>query len=540
MNVFIIAVLALVPQVQSYRITDRTLPAEGYRIRIGADGKADVSAADDAGRFYARKTLKQLPKDAKDLEIEDWPAFRWRGIHLDESRHFFGAAAVKKLIATMADHKLNVLHWHLVDDSGWRIDVPGYPEVAKTGATRGSRKGRHWLRDLEDGTYGPYFYTTEELKGVIAFAKENFVTIVPEIEIPGHASQLLSKCYPQFACDPKKPGGVFCLGNDEGLGFLDAAVDYVADLFPGEFVHIGGDEVNRKVWSTCAKCKARAKELGLKDTDALQNWVTRRYAGRLAKKGKRIIGWDEILDGGELPEDAAVMSWRGTEGGLKAVAAGREAVMCPHWNCYFDYTQCVKDDPVPYPCFVPPVPVSKVYEFDPLAGIPAEKRRFVIGGQCCNWTEWTCTPAELEWKIWPRACAIAEVFWTAPAKRDYDEFAARLAAHRPRLLAVDVNAAPIAPRDGVYLEPRPRKVKLTLGTLDVHTNVVTEALCKFTEDKSIAPGGYAMEIHFERKVTIRHSDAAGKARAMSALKDLARPDGRKLKDLSFSCMEIED
>ena len=534
---------ALVPQVQSYRITDRTLPAEGYRIRIGADGAIRLDVADKAGEFYAKRTLKQIlfqggPKGP--LEIEDWPAYRWRGIHLDESRHFFGVAAVKKLIATMADFKLNVLHWHLVDDSGWRIDVPGYPEIAKAGATRTAKKGKNWLRDLEDGTYGPYFYRTEEIKRVIRFAKENFVTIVPEIEIPGHASQLLSKCYPKFACHPSEPGGVFCLGNDEALKFLDAAVDYVADLFPGEFVHIGGDEVNRKVWSTCTKCRARAKAEGLKDTAELQNWVTRRFAARLAKKGKRIIGWDEIADGEGLPKDVAVMDWCGKGRGAKAVREGHDIVVCHHWNCYFDYTQCVKDDPVPYPVGVPPVPVSKVYAFDPLKDIPAEGRAHVLGGQCCNWTEWTCKPEELEWKIWPRACAIAENFWTAPKKKDYAEFAKRLESVREQLVEFGVNAAPIAPEDGVYLNPRPKKLKLTLGTLTVPTNAVTAAICKFTKDAALPSGGYAMEIHYDRGITVKHADEKGRERALKALKGLKRPDGRKMDELSFSCMEVED
>ena len=537
---------ALVPQVQSYhsrpslRSVERPLPAEGYRIRIDADGQADVSAADAAGRFYAAKTLKQLGKTKGPLEIEDWPAYRWRGIHLDESRHLFGKETVKKLIRTMADFKLNVLHWHLVDDVGWRIDVPGYPEVAKTGATRWARKGRNWLRDVTDGQYGPYCYTADDIREILAVAKENFVTVVPEIEIPGHASHLLKTCYPQFACDPKKPSGVFCLGNDEGLKFLDAAVDYVADLFPGKFVHIGGDEVNRKVWSTCAKCRARARSEGLASTDELQNWVTKRFAARLAKKGKRIIGWDEIADGKDLPKDVAVMDWCGKGRGAKAVREWHDIVVCHHWNCYFDYTQCVKDDPVPYPVGVPPVPVSKVYAFDPLQGIPENCRGRVLGGQCCNWTEWTCTPEELEWKIWPRACAIAELYWTGPKKKDYDEFAKRLAVVREQLVESGVNAAPIAPEDGVYLSPRPQKLKLTLGSLTVPTNVVTAAICKFAKDEALPFGRYAMEIHYDRGITVRHADERGRERALEALKALARPDGKKLEKLSFSCLEIED
>lgn len=530
----------IVPQVQSYSLTLGALPPEGYRIRIDEGGAAKIEAADDAGRFYAAKTLKQLGPVKGPLEIEDYPAYRWRGVHLDESRHFFGKETVKKLIRTMAGFKLNILHWHIIDDSGWRIEIPGYPEVTGKGATRRAKKGKRWLRDLADGDYGPFFYTANDIREVLKVARENFVKVVPEVEIPGHAGHLLAKCYPKFACDPEKPSGVFCLGNDEAIAFLEAVVDTVVDLFPGTYVHIGGDEVNRKVWSKCAKCRARAKALGLKSTDDLQNWVTKRFAAYLAKRGRRIVGWDEIADGGDLPKSVVVMDWCGKGRGAKAAAAGHDIVVCHHWSNYFDYTQCVKDDPVPYPVGVPPVPVSKVYRFDPLQGIVENCRARVLGGQCCNWTEWTCTAEELEWKLWPRACAIAENYWTAPKKKDYAEFARRLEAVRADLVKSGVNAAPIAPEDGVYLNPRPKKLKLTLGTLTVPTNVVSGAICTFVDDKTIADGAYEMEIHYSRGITVRASGDLGRMRAIAALKVLARPDGENLDKLSFSCMEIAD
>ncbi len=249
---------------------------------------------------------------------------------------------------------------------------------------------------------------------------------------------------------------------------------------------------------------------------------------------------DEIADGKGLPKDVAVMDWCGTGRGPKAAADGHDVILCHHWNCYFDYTQCVKDDPVPYPVGVPPVPVSKVYAFNPLKDIPENCLGRVLGGQCCNWTEWTCTPEELEWKIWPRACAIAENFWTAPKKKDYAEFAKRLEFAREALVGDGVNAAPIAFEDGVYLSPRPKKLKLTLGTLTVPTNVVTAALCTFTKDATLSSGRYAMEIHYDRGISVRHADERGRERALEALKGLARPDGRKMDELSFSCMEVED
>ena len=422
--------LALVPQVQSYRISGRQLPCEGYRMRIAADGRVEVSSADAAGAFYARKTLKQLGTVMRRMEIEDWPAYRWRGIHLDESRHFFGKEYVKRLIRRMADYKFNILHWHLMDESGWRLEIPRYPEVARSGAVRTMKKGGTWIRDVENGVYGPFFYTADDVREVLAVAKENFVTVVPEIEMPGHAWIILNKCYPHFACNPKDPGGVFCLGNDEGLKFLEKVIDYVADVFPGPYVHIGGDEVDRSCWSKCERCQSKARELGLVGTDMLQNWATHQFAVFLSKKGKRAIGWDEIADGPDLPQSVVVMDWCGKGRGPRAAASGHDVVLCHHEYCYLDYTQGLKEDPIPYRIAEPCLPLEKVYSFDIDKIIPEEYHARILGGQCCNWTEFTCTPEELEWKLWPRAYAVAENLWTAPKHKDFAEFIKRLESLR--------------------------------------------------------------------------------------------------------------
>ena len=315
MIALVVAALALVPQVQSYRITDRTLPAEGYRIRIGADGTAHLKVADKAGEFYAKKTLKQLlfqggPKGP--LEIEDWPAYRWRGIHLDESRHFFGKETVKKLIRTMADFKLNVLHWHLIDDSGWRLDIPGYPELVKYGAVRAAspkhgarmvKSGDDWAMDLDDQKYGPFYYTESDVREILAYAAERHITVVPEIELPGHVFAALA-AYPEFACRPENltkrsprliwgiEKDVLCLGNDKAIKFMEDVIDYVCRLFPSEVVHIGGDECPQERWKTCPKCQKRIKDEGLGDEKGLQPWITRHFVKFLADRGKRTVGWD--------------------------------------------------------------------------------------------------------------------------------------------------------------------------------------------------------------------------------------------------------
>jgi len=537
---------ALVPMPRQMSVegaVDRgPLPPEGYLLEVGRDGAVKIEAADAAGHFYAERTLEQLKADAPagvvaPVTIRDWPEFRWRGIHLDESRHFFGKVTVKRLIETMSRFKLNVLHWHIIDDSGWRLEIPGYPKLTQEGATRKAKKGFNWLHELEDGPYGPFFYTEADVKEILAFAATRHVRVIPEVELPGHSAHILKKCCPEYACDPKNPGGVFCLGNEAGMKFLEHVVTYVADLFPDSYIHIGGDEVNKSAWAKCEKCQALASREKLGSTENLQRWVTKRFADILAAKDKKAVGWDEVLCE-SAPKNLVVMDWCGTGRGNAAVAAGLEVVRCPHFFCYFDYDQCVKGDKVPYPDGVPPVPVSKVYSYDPYDGVAAKDRKFVIGGQCNNWTEWTCTQDELEWKVWPRAGAIAEVFWSCPAKRDYASFAKRLAVRRDELVRHGVNAAPVGAEDGINVVPRPKKAKLTLGSYTAATNVVCEAIGTFARDASLPPEGYAISITWDKGIAVRHADAAGKCHALETLKQLARPS--PMGKLHFSALEIED
>ncbi len=436
---------------------DASLPKEGYRISITEKDGITVLFSDDAGAFYALKTLEQLAVHSWGrlafpcCEIEDAPRFAWRGVLIDESRHFFGKAAVKRVLDQMAMHKLNVLHWHLTDSEGWRLPVEGYPALTTVGAQRPFSSNQKDLADkFEDGVYGPFAYTRDDIAQIVAYAKERFIRIVPEVDVPGHCRALL-KAYGEFGCFAENPAdapadavdNVICVGDDRVLEMVYKVFDSVVSLFPGELVHIGGDEVNKANWRACAKCQARMRKHNLKTENDLQAWFMGKVADYLAKKNRRALGWDEIILDGAAPKGAVVMSWRGTEGGRAAAAAGHESVMCPHRNCYFDYTQCLAEDPAVYPWFTAPLPLKKAYEYDPLDGVPAEQHKWILGGQCCNWAEFTCNETELQWKMWPRACATAEVFWSAPERRDWEDFHRRMRTHRRRLLGMGVNAAPL-------------------------------------------------------------------------------------------------
>ena len=423
-------------------VRDSTLGEEAYRLSVTPDRVRIVSSG-ATGEFYARKTLAQLRRPDGTypcVEIEDAPKFAWRGAHLDESRHFFGKAFVKRMLDRMADFKLNVFHWHLVDSHGWRMPCDRYPELTKRGATRPVPDWDHWMRDGDFGSeYGPYAYTKDDIREVVAYAAARHIKVVPEIEIPGHSREVII-CYPSFSClgrdvfmdlirsqDKQDRAAALCLGNDEVIRFLENVIDEMVGIFPGDVYHIGGDECPRENWKACPKCQSRMKANGLKGEDELQSWVTRHFVDYLAKKGKRAIGWDEILQGG-LAEGAYVMSWRGAEGGIAAAKAGHAVVMCPHQKCYLDYPTALPGDACPYPRFCEKtlLPLEKVYSLDPLEGIPASQHKYVLGTQSLNWTESTWCEKDLLYKMWPRTCANAEIAWTGAKVRTYADFVVRL------------------------------------------------------------------------------------------------------------------
>ena len=425
------------------------IPSEGYRLKVSKTG-VEISASNEAGAFYAGETLKQL-RNAEGhipyVEIEDAPKFAWRGLHFDDSRHFFGKKTLIKFLRTMASFKLNVLHWHLVDNQGWRFPVPGYPQLVE--AVRPVENRRNFCDLTKTGTYGPFGYTKEDIREIVAEAKKLHIRVIPEIEIPGHSEALIRMC-PEFGCftPSTRPeyfvNNAVCVGKAASIRFFEKVLDEVCELFPDAVIHIGGDECDRTNWKTCPDCQRRMKIEGLKDVAELQAWTTTHFERYLSLKGRRLMGWDEIAEGG-LPPKAMVMSWRGTSTGIAAAKAGHEVVMTPNEFCYFDYGQGIVGDPNPYPYnWTVPVPLAKVYTFDPLKGIPERYSSFVMGAQGNNWSEMSCTGAVLEWKVWPRAAALAEVLWTYPRNRDFESFAERVEPLRAQLVKKGVNAAPVA------------------------------------------------------------------------------------------------
>lgn len=461
-------------------VTCKAIPQEGYRLSVRADG-ITIESSSAAGEFYARQTLAQLVNGVKCpcVEIDDAPAYGWRGVHIDECRHFFGKRTLKRVLDIMAEYKLNVFHWHLTDDQGWRLDVPGYPDLVRYGAVRPASPvhGALWQKrsdgtkflELDGQTYGPFYYTESDVREIVGYATERHIMVVPEIELPGHVFAALA-AYPEFACRPVNLAkrcprlewglerDVLCVGNDRALAFMENVLDYVCRVFPGRCVHIGGDECPTDRWEDCPKCQARIAAEGLKDVNGLQPWVTRRFVRFLESRGKRAVGWDECLNG-NVPASTIGMSWRtmgaagvGHDGvklmsGAEAVLKGHDMVVTPLGFTYFCYDQGIKDDPFQYGWTersfggVGRLPLKKVYEFDPCADIPESARTHVLGGQCCNWSEYTWNECDLEWKMWPRTCAIAEVLWLGNEKPGFDDFLCRMRAHRIRLIGKGVNCA---------------------------------------------------------------------------------------------------
>jgi len=440
-----------------------SVKAEGYTLRADHHG-AVISAADPAGYFYGAQTLRQLLPNAAfggeratnqvwqipGVEIEDAPRFAWRGVMLDEGRHFFGKAYVLRLLDQMALHKLNSFHWHLTDDQGWRIAIEKYPKLMEVSSKRSGSVTPGDRKSQDGKPYGPFFYTQQEIREIVAYAKARHIRVVPEIEMPGHGRAALA-AYPELSCRglPLEPRvmwsieeEVYCAGNDQTLRFLEGVLDEVVTLFDSPFIHIGGDECPKTRWKECPKCQARMKQYGLKDEHELQSWFVQHIDQYLAKKGRRLIGWDEILEGGLAP-GAAVMSWRGMKGGQDAVAMDHDVVMTPSAFCYFDYRQFSGDDGYEYIGGL--LPLKKVYAFEPCNGIPSYRERHVLGGQANLWSEYVWGQKDAEWKLFPRLCALSEAVWSPLDKRDFTAFVERMEMHHDRLVRLGINAAPVEP-----------------------------------------------------------------------------------------------
>ena len=431
-------------------------PAEGYLLRVEPQ-RILIEYSDGAGAFYATQTLLQLlPKEifadtqakgvkwtVPGVDIEDSPRFPYRGMHLDCCLHFFDIPFLQRYIDLMALHKVNRFHWHLTEDQGWRLEIKKYPLLTEKGQWRKETVVGSLSSGIYDGTPHGGFYTQEEVKDLIEYAAKRYVTIIPEIEIPGHSLAAIS-CYPELSCgledhyETATRWGIFrqvYCPKEETFKFLEDVFDEVIDLFPSELIHIGGDECPKTSWKQCPHCQALIKKLGLKDEFELQSWFIQRMEKYINSKGRQIIGWDEILQGGLAP-NAKVMSWLGEEGGIKAAQQHHEVVMAPYPKYYLDYWQA---DPDSEPLAMGgPTLLRTMYEYNPVPEVlTPEEQKYIIGVEGCVWTEYMPTPARVEYMAWPRMCAIAESGWSK-APKDWDGFTRRLETHLGRLDELNV------------------------------------------------------------------------------------------------------
>ena len=422
----------------------RHLGKEGYSLSV-SEKKIKIKAYAGNGIFYGIQSLLQLlPPEIESKElitnidmtlpcvtIEDLPRFTWRGMHLDVGRHFFPVDFIKKYIDLLASYKMNTFHWHLTDDQGWRIEIKKYPLLTSIGSFRKETTG--------DSTPYGSFYTQEQIREIVKYANKKYVTIVPEIEMPGHSLAALT-AYPDLSCTggPFEVGttwgvfeDVYCAGKEKTFSFLKDVLKEVISLFPGKYIHIGGDECPKTRWKNCPECQNRMKVNHLNDENELQSYFIHKIDKFLQSRGKRLVGWDEILEGG-LTGGATVMSWRGTEGGIAAAKAGHDVIMTPTSHCYFDYYQGPPDsEPKAIGGFLP---LDTVYAFDPVPqDIPPKRKKHVLGAQGNVWTEYMPYEKHVEYMVLPRLLAMSEVLWTPKHNKDFLDFKSRLNSHYKRL-----------------------------------------------------------------------------------------------------------
>lgn len=429
---------------------------DGYQLEVGAK-KIEITSAGNEGLFYGVQSLLQLLPDSKSdfsnkstsipqLSVKDYPRFQYRGMHLDVGRHFFDVTYIKKYLDYMAFHKFNNFHWHLTEDQGWRIEIKRYPKLTKIGGFRnGTIIGRHPGTGNDNTRYGG-FYTQDEIKEVVKYAMERHINVIPEIELPGHASAAIA-AYPELSCFPNEDTKIAAntpwAGSREGkqvqqtwgvfedifapteytFKFLENVLDEVMVLFPSKYIHIGGDEAPKTAWQRSDFAQKLIKEKGLKDEHGLQSYFIQRIEKYLNSKGRKIIGWDEILEGGLAP-NATVMSWRGEEGGIAAAKQNHDVMMTPNSYCYFDHSQTKNEDSVTIGGFLP---LEKVYSYEPLPKelSPAEQKH-ILGAQANLWTEYIKTPSKLEYMLFPRMTALSEVVWSPASSKNWDQFSSQL------------------------------------------------------------------------------------------------------------------
>lgn len=427
---------------------------EAYSINVSSDGIL-VRAVSPEGIYRATRTLlksvgteKASSVEFPSAEVSDWPRFGYRGLMLDVSRHFSDVEMVKRTIDMLALHQLNIFHWHLTDDQGWRIEIKSHPELTEVGAWRDDTVVGRYLGGTDyptDGKRHGGFYTQEQIREIVAYAKERYIEIIPEIDLPGHTSAVLA-AYPQLGCEDKEYKvanrwgvirDVLCAGNPASLDLFKDIMDEVCELFPGKYIHLGGDECVKERWKACPKCQRKIRELGLKDgsryskEDYLQSWFMGEVASFVQSKGKRVIGWDEILEGVPM-DDSVIMSWRGTEGGITAARMGHDVVMTPTSDMYFDQSQTLASqlEEIPVGGFIN---VMKVYSYEPLpASLTPEQQKHILGCQANVWCEYMPEERIRQYQMLPRLAALSEVQWTMPERKNYKDFLKRL----PKMLSI--------------------------------------------------------------------------------------------------------
>jgi len=460
---------------------DTKIGDEGYTLSIQND-RVFLNANTSAGLYYGMQSIWQLLTANNGttlpcMDITDYPRFGWRGLHLDVSRHFMPVEFIYKYIDYLALHKMNVFHWHLVDDQGWRIEIKKYPKLTEVGAWRADREDLDWnsRKDPVKGDEPKYggFYIQEDVKAIVAYASKKHVTVIPEIEMPAHVMSALA-AYPELSCTgeykPVPSGGVwpithiFCAGKEETFTFLEDVLSEVMNLFPSTYIHIGGDEATKTEWEKCELCQKRMKEEGLKDEHELQAYFIKRIEKFLNKNGRKLIGWDEILEGGLNPS-ATIMSWRGVKPGIKAAKAGHDVVMSPASHCYFDYYQ---GDPAMEPkAFGGYITLKKVYGFDPVPEeLNEDEAKHIIGAQANIWTEHMPNGPHVEYMIMPRMSALSEVLWSPKDSKDWGDFSKRMETEYSRFDKLGINYATSAFQVTAKseLDPENKSIKISLST----------------------------------------------------------------------------
>lgn len=520
------------------------LGAEGYELKVTRT-VVRATAYKPAGLFYATQTLRQmLPVSRRGrvsvrcVEISDSPRFSWRGLHLDVSRHFFPTSDIKRWIDVAALFKLNVFHWHLTDDGGWRMESIAYPKLTTIGAYR-TDTGEIWNgKTLEfpgmnagKRLYGGY-YSQDEIRDVVTYAREHDVTVVPEIELPGHSMAALA-AYPELACKIVDPAelarrryypqpNVFCAGKEATFTFFEKILDETMELFPSEFIHIGGDEVDKYLWSQCPDCQERMQTEGLANLNELQSYFIKRIEKYINKRGRKLIGWDEILEGGLAP-NAAVMSWRGVEGGIAAAKSGHKVVMSPTSHCYFDY---------PYSM----ISTEMAYNFEPVPELlTADEAMSVLGGQANVWTEWLDTPEKVEIMMFPRLLAMAETLWTSPQRKSYPDFTKRLATWYPRFEAMKLS----------YYIPEPElPVSLAVFNKDIVVDFPpTEWTRRYTTDgtaPTLASPALPTKMRFDKRAQLRIATFTGSGRRSEVVEfNAIQSDGIAIQVVGYDVKRYE-